>query len=341
MSKLSKHQLKSIIIIRVMQVFKNWWSYVSTRRKLFYFVRFAARILRDLLEVLIILSAVIFVILSILFLEDTLQNNTVWGDFFIQSIEKSRILGTFESISIVTALVIYVRRGKKQSHYEAWQVIDAAQGLEISYARIRALEDLAKDGVSLKGLSLPKANLEQISLVDINLKEANFKEAKLQEANLKGSTFELTQFQGANLLKANLQETFFLLAQLQQVNLCSANLQYADLQGVNLLEANLQRADLQGAYLFGNLQGADFQEANLDHATLEGAYLKDANFKSANLKGANLREANLQGVNFEEANLQGVNFQKAKGLNPSQIKAARFWEQARYSPEFLYQLGLK
>ncbi|MGB3535473.1 MAG: pentapeptide repeat-containing protein [Microcoleaceae cyanobacterium] len=323
-----------------MKFFERWWNHVSTRRQLFQFWRLTTKILRDFLELVIILSTVVLVILSILFIEDTLKSNTVWGEIFIRSIEKSRILGTFESISIVTALVIYVRRGKKQSHYEAWQVIDAAQGLDISYARIRALEDLAKDGVSLKGLSLPKANLEQITLVDINLKEANFKGAKLQEANLKGSAFELTQFQDANLSKANLQESVFLLAQMQQVNLSSANLQYADLQGVNLLEANLQRADLQGAYLFGNLQGVNFEEANLHHAVLEGSYLKDANFRSANLQFANLREANLQGVNFEAANLQGVNFQNVKGLNPTQVQAGYCWEQARYSKELLDQLGL-
>ncbi len=320
---------------------KNYWNRLGNRRQIFRLWRGTTQLLRDFLEVVIILVTVIFLILSILYFENFLQNNTNWGKLFIKSIEKSRILGTFESISIVTALVIYVRRGKKQSHYEAWQVIDAAQGLEISYARIKALENLAKDRVSLKGLSFPKANLEQISLIDTNLKEANFQGAKLQEANLKGSAFELAQFQGANLFNANLQETFFLLTQLQRANLSSANLQDADMQGVNLLEANLQRANLQGAYLLGNLQGVDFQEANLQGTILEGAYLQDANFKAANLKNANFREANLQGVNFQDANLQGVNFQNAKGLNPTQIQMARYWEQARYSEAFLCQLGLE
>lgn len=314
---------------------------LGNKRQLSLLKRASGRLLRDILEVLIILTAVIFVILSILYLENTLERQTSWGQFFIHSIEKSRILGTFESISIVTALVVYLRRGKKQSHYEAWQVIDSAQGLEFSHARIKALEELAKDGISLKGLLLPKANLEQIHLVDGDFKEVNLQSAKLQEANLQGSTFELTQMQGANCWKANLQETFFLLTQMQKINLSSANLSYADLQGVNLLEANLQKANLQGAYLLGNLQGVDFQEANLRGTILEGAYLKDANFQDANLRGANLKDANLQGANFQDANLQGVNFQNAKGLHPSQVWAAKNWEMARYSKDFLYKLGLK
>ncbi len=303
--------------------------------------RWLSRGLRDLFEVLIILGTVILVLLSILYLENTLEQQKTWGVFFIRSIEESRILGTFESISIITALVLYLRRGKTKSHYEAWQVIDSAQGLEFSHSRIKALEELAKDGISLKGLLLPRANLEQIHLVDGDFKEVNLQGAKLLEANLQGSTFELTQLQGANLWKSNLQESFFLLAQMQKVNLISANLSFADLQGVNLLEANLQKANLQGAYILGNLQGADFQEANLKGTNLEGAYLKDANFQDANLRNANLKEANLQGVNFQGANLQGTNFKNAKGLHPAQVLVAKNWEFARYSKDFIYQLGLK
>ncbi len=324
-----------------MQWFKKRWSRGLNQRQVSRFKRATSRIFQDVFEILIILAAVIFVILTILYVEDTLQEHTSWGQFFIKSIEKSRILGTFESISIVTALVIYVRRGKKKLHYEAWQVIDSAQGLNISHARIKALEELAKDGISLKGLSLPQAHLDQVQLVDADFTEANLQGAKLSEANLQGSRFELTQLQGANLWRANLEETFFLLAQLQKVNLNSANLSYADLQGVNLLEANFQKADLQGAYILGNLQGADFQEANLKGTILQGAYLKDANFQGANLRGANLQEANLQGANFRGANLQGVNFQNAKGLHPAQLYVAQYWEQARYSKDFLYLLGLK
>ncbi|NJK38309.1 MAG: pentapeptide repeat-containing protein [Oscillatoriales cyanobacterium RM2_1_1] len=304
------------------------------------FWRMAVRLLQDVIEVLIILATVIIVILTILYAEDFLKSQTTWGNSFIKSIEKSRILGTFESISIVTALVVYVRRGKKQSQYEAWQVIDSMQGTEISHARIKALEDLAKDGVSFKGLSLPRANLEQITLVDVDFTEANLAEVKLQEANLQGCRFELTQLQGANLGQANLRESFFLLAQLQQANLGAADLRNADLQGVNLLEANLQKANLQGAYILGNLQAVNFQEANLRGATLAGAYLKNASFQNTNLRGANLKEANLEGVNFQGANLNGVNFQQAKGLNPKQIQQAKSWQQALYSKEFSSQLGL-
>ncbi|MGF1492120.1 MAG: pentapeptide repeat-containing protein [Microcoleaceae cyanobacterium] len=321
-------------------MFRNDLGQLFNQRQQSRFWRSAGRFVQDFLEVLIILATVILVILTILYVEDLLQNNTLWGKEFIKSIERSRILGTFESISIVTALVVYVRRGKKQSHYEAWQVIDSAQGLKISHARIKALEDLAKDGIGFKGLALPEANLEQIVLVDADFTEADLRGARLQEANMQGSKFELTQLEGASLWRANLQEAFFLLTQLQRVNLCSANLQNADLQGVNLLESNLQKANIQGAYILGNLQSVDFQEANLKGTTLQGAYLKNANFKGANLRGANLKEAYLEGVNFQDANLYGTNLQQTNGLEPQQVKRAHYWRQARYSKEFQVKLGL-
>ncbi len=320
---------------------KKYLSQLYNHRKLARLLRSTVRFLYGLLEITTVLIAVILLILGIIYIEDTIEQKTKWGQAFLDSIEHSQILGTIENLSIVTALVIYIRWGKNKSHYQAWQVIDSAQGLHISYARIKALEELVKGGVCLKGLSLPKANLDQINLVDVDFKEANLQGAKLLEANLRGGKFELTQLQGAFLWGANLQDTFFLLTQLQKANLSSANLKNADLEGVNLLEACLQKADLEGAYILGNLQGVDLQEANLKGTNLQGCYLKNANFKSANLKGANLQDANLQGANFQDANLQDTNLQKVKGLNPSEIKSANNWQQAKYSKEFYSQLNLR
>ncbi|MDJ0554145.1 MAG: pentapeptide repeat-containing protein [Microcoleaceae cyanobacterium MO_207.B10] len=319
---------------------KKFFSQLCNQRKLARLFRSIGKFIYGLLEIFTILLAVILLILGIIYIENTIEQKTEWGKAFLQSIEDSQILGTIENISIVTALVIYMRWGKKKSHYQAWQVIDSAQGLQISYARIKALEELVKGGVTLKGLSLPKANLDQITLPDVDFKEANLQGAKLLEANLRGGKFELTQLQGAFLWGANLEDTFFLLTQLQKANLSSANLKNADLEGVNMLEANFQKANLEGAYILGDLQGADFQEANLRGANFQGSYLKNANFKAANLKGANLQEANLQGVNFQNANLQDTNLEKAKGINPSQVQYAYNWQQAKYSQEFSSQLNL-
>ncbi len=55
----------------------------------------------------------------------------------------------------------------------------------------------------------------------------------------------------------------------------------------------------------------------------------------ADLFEANFQEADLDGANLQEANLRG-----AKALTASQIKAAKNWELAFYSDDFLKELGL-
>jgi len=61
----------------------------------------------------------------------------------------------------------------KQKHYQAWQVVNTAQGKGGSGGRIEALQELDQDGVplvgvyvagaSLQGVRLPKAGLNRIS----------------------------------------------------------------------------------------------------------------------------------------------------------------------------------
>ncbi len=92
-----------------------------------------------------------------------------------------------------------------------------------------------------------------------------------------------------------------------------------------------ERANLQGAYLSGaNLQGANLRLANLQEANLWRAQLQEANLDRANLDGANLRSANLR-----NADLRG-----AQGLTAFKVRAAKNWDLAFYSKDFLKKLGL-
>jgi uncharacterized protein YjbI with pentapeptide repeats len=100
-----------------------------------------------------------------------------------------------------------------------------------------------------------------------------------------------------------------------------------------------------------DLSGADFNKANLVLTHLGAANLTEANFNGANLCDANLSEANLSEANFSDAVLVGALFQGAdlnkakleenvKDLSPFQIKTAKNWEHAYYSPGILERLGL-
>ncbi len=174
----------------------------------------------------------------------------------IDSLEKSRVLGAVESISIITALVLFVQKGhqeeKNRAHYMAWIVLDLAHGRETSYARIQVLEELNKDGVSLKRLDAPDADLFRIDLKGADLEESTLKGTKLVEADLQGAKLEFANLQNADLQQAILRDT----------GLLDANLQHANLGGADLSNADLRSADLQQAnLLFTNLMGADFRGA--------------------------------------------------------------------------------
>jgi hypothetical protein len=73
------------------------------------------------------------------------------------------VLEYFGTLSLLVAAVSYFAESKdriKQKHYQAWQVINAAQGKGGSGGRIDALEELHQDGVpvcysTIKSLSRP------------------------------------------------------------------------------------------------------------------------------------------------------------------------------------------
>jgi BTB/POZ domain-containing protein KCTD9 len=181
-----------------------------------------------------------------------------WSEWFIR-LPKNKKLFLFRkgiiklvqsgvAITAIVGLVNYiieVPKRQKQSHYQAWQIINSAVGQQGNGGRIEALQDLNSDGVNLQGLTVIDANLSGINLKKANLAYANFQKNTIQQANL----------QEAKLYYANLQKAYFY----------ETNLQGANLQGANLQEANLWKANLQGADLWkANLRGANLQGANLE-----------------------------------------------------------------------------
>src|ERR1700741_4710735 len=65
----------------------------------------------------------------------------------------------------------------KQKHYQAWQVINTAQGKGGSGGRIEALEELNADGVPLVGVDVSSAFLQGLTLERANLLRADFSSA--------------------------------------------------------------------------------------------------------------------------------------------------------------------
>jgi hemoglobin-like flavoprotein/uncharacterized protein YjbI with pentapeptide repeats len=197
----------------------------------------------------------------------------------------AEVLGAADTISLVVALVLFIKETperRKQFHYQAWGTIDAADNVKVSYARILALQDLNEDGVSLRGLNAPGAELVDINLSHANLSKSNLRESDLTNANLSHANLDNANLCMAKLSGANLSHAKLGFARLTQANLSSANLSHA----------NLICADLSNA----NLSGANLKDASLSGANLEGAYLTGANLKNAKVSDYELSSAFLEGA---------------------------------------------
>lgn len=197
----------------------------------------------------------------------------------------SKLLGAVEPISIIAALIIFIKESsdrKKEFHYQAWSVVNASHGMKVSPARLMALQDLNEDGVALNHLDMAGAKLARINLSKAELGEANFTKADLNHANLKSAQLGNALLARANLTGANLSHANLGFAKLSYANLSSTDLSYASLICADLRHANLSGASLENANLSG---------AQLDQAYLAGANLKNANVSELDLLGAYLKSA--------------------------------------------------
>lgn len=179
------------------------------------------------------------------------------------------VLEYLEGFSVLIAVIFYFSESGdrlKQKHYQAWQVINTAQGKGGNGGRIDALEELNSDGISLVGVDLSGAFLQSVHLEKARLSRASFRSADLRDSN-----FTAADFSDANLQSANLRQS---------------NLRNANFQGTILGDNGADSgADLSGADLSGaNLSGAKLAHADLTNATLSNLRWRDV----GSLKGTNI-----------------------------------------------------
>src|SRR5215471_11741383 len=98
-------------------------------------------------------------------------------------LELLEYLGTF---SVLVAVIFYFAESGdriKQRHYQAWQVINTAQGKGGSGGRIEALQELNADGVPLVGVDVSGAFLQGVDLPHAHLVRSNFSAADVRNGN--------------------------------------------------------------------------------------------------------------------------------------------------------------
>jgi hypothetical protein len=157
------------------------------------------------------------------------------------------VLEYLEGFSVLIAVIFYFSESGdrlKQKHYQAWQVINTAQGKGGSGGRIDALQELNHDGVPLVGVDVSGAFLQSIHLERARLLRSNFSAADLRNGN-----FNFADFSDANLGTANLRESHLQGASLQRAEMDDADLTDADLTGADLTGASLNGADLTNTKL--------------------------------------------------------------------------------------------
>jgi len=173
-----------------------------------------------------------------------------WLAYWLSGWALLEVLEYIGTLSILLAVISYFAESGdriKQKHYQAWQVINTAQGKGGNGGRIDALEELNDDRVALVGVDLSDAFLQRVKLDGADLVRSNFSSADVREGSFVGARMEY-----ANLASGNFRNGSF-----RNANLRNATLQDADLQGVNLSETNFQGADLSKA----DLRNADLRNA--------------------------------------------------------------------------------
>jgi hypothetical protein len=186
-----------------------------------------------------------------------------WLAYALSNWTLLEVLEYLGSFSVLVAVIFYFAESGdrvKQRHYQAWQVINTAQGNGGSGGRIEALQELNADKVPLVGVDVSSAFLQGLNLKNANLLRSDFSSADLRNSNLAGVDFTLA-------------------------NLNSANLRGATLAHAKCLDTDLRNTDLESS----SLVGADLSEASLDDADLRGADLRDVTWQHMkSVKGANI-----------------------------------------------------
>jgi hypothetical protein len=162
-------------------------------------------------------------------------------------LEVLEYLGTF---SVLVAVIFYFSESGdriKMRHYQAWQVINTAQGKGGSGGRIDALQELNEDKVPLVGVDVSSAFLQGVRLEHADLLRSDFSSADVRNGDLAGCNFTLANLDSANLRNARLDHAQMVETSLNDADLTGASLVGVDLSGASLANTDLLNVDLQDA----------------------------------------------------------------------------------------------
>src|SRR5260370_29291576 len=162
---------------------------------------------------------------------------TEWVAYVLSNWSFLEVLEYLSSFGVLIAVVFYFSESGdrlKQKHYQAWPVINTAQGRGGNGGRIDALQELNADHIPLVGVDVSGAFLQGIQLQG----------ARLSRCNFAGTDLRNSDFDSADMSDANLQGANFRASVLRSGEFDDADLTDADLEGSDLLVAHLSRGIL-------------------------------------------------------------------------------------------------
>jgi hypothetical protein len=170
-----------------------------------------------------------------------------WIAYVLSNWSFLEVLEYLSSFGVLIAVIFYFGESGdrlKQKHYQAWQVINTAQGKGGNGGRIEALQELNADRIPLVGVDVSGAFLQGIHLQSARLSRSNFSAADLRNSNLNSADMSDADLRSANFRESTLRNAHFEHADLTEADLWGADLSGADLSGTILTHADLRNTNL-------------------------------------------------------------------------------------------------
>ena len=188
-----------------------------------------------------------------------------WVAYVLSNWSFLEALEYLSSFGVLIAVIFYFTESGdrlKQKHYQAWQVINTAQGKGGNGGRIDALQELNADRIPVVGVDLSGAFLQGVHLQSAHLARSNFSAADLRDSDLSSADMS-----DANLRSANCRNCILRNTDLERADLTDSDLADSDLTGADISGAMLANADLSN----GNLADLKWRDnPNLKNANIFG-----------------------------------------------------------------------
>lgn len=265
-----------------------------------------------------------------------------WTAYVLRHWKLVDVLRHLTHFTVLVAAISYFANAddrSREKRYQAWQVINLAQGKPGSGGRRAALEELNDEGVSLRGVNVGQAVLDGLSLgggklaVSIfdsaSLIRSDFQRADLRRASFRNAILSFSNFDGSVARRANFTNARFQQASMRNASLSNARLdstygfQFV-LTGSTLNEVQAEAAMFQNAHL----DSVSAAASNFVNAELIGVDLRRADLHDANLSGSRLKWSDLYRANLANTDLSGVTLQAAD-LRFSHLESIKNWRDIR------------